>query len=106
MIDAQLRVTWSCQSCNAGGPVDLLTIQRERGPSYSLVDRRAPCETPGCKGRVTFHYSGGVGTPLRPRRASRERAEAAKRKVSDQMMKQAKETYNAVALHYQRPPLP
>jgi hypothetical protein len=43
---------------------------------------------------------------LRPRRASRERAEAAKRKVSDQMMKQAKETYNAVALHYQRPPLP
>lgn len=72
MIDAQERVIWSCRACNAWGLADLLEIQRQKGPTYSLVDRTAPCRIVGCGGRVGFHY----GSPARPLKALRERQDS------------------------------
>ncbi|PIB95194.1 hypothetical protein CSW60_21805 [Caulobacter sp. X] len=102
MIDAQERVIWSCRACKAWGHVDLLEIQRQKGPTYCLVDRTAPCRVEGCGGRVGFHY----GSPARPLRALRERQAAAQAQQEREEMARAKAAYNAVARRLKYPPLP
>jgi hypothetical protein len=102
MIDAQERVIWSCNKCKAWGHVDLLKIQRQKGPSYSLVDRASSCRGDGCGGRVDFHY----GSPARPLKALRERQDSAQREADLREMAKAKAAYNAVARRLKYPPLP
>lgn len=62
LLDAQERVIWSCRKCKDWALADLLAIQREKGPTYSLVDRTSTCRNVGCGGKVAFHY----GAPARP----------------------------------------
>lgn len=102
MIDAQERVIWSCRACKAWGHVDLLEIQRQKGPTYCLVDRTAPCRVEGCGGRVGFLY----GSPARPLQALRERQAAAQAQKEREEMARAKAAYNAVARRFKYPPLP
>lgn len=102
MIDAQERVIWSCGACKAWGHVDLLEIQRQKGPNYSLVDRTAHCRVDGCAGRVCFHY----GSPARPLKALRERQAAAQAQYARETMEKAKATYNAVARRFNYPLIP
>lgn len=99
MIDAQERVIWSCCACKSWGHVDLLEIQRQKGPTYCLVDRTAPCRVEGCGGRVGFHY----GSPARPLKALRERQAAAQAQRAREAMEQAKAAYNAVARRFNYP---
>lgn len=102
MIDAQERVIWSCHKCKAWGHVDLLEIQRQKGPSYSLVDRTSSCRVDGCDGRVGFHY----GSPARPLKALRERQDSVQREADVREMARAKAAYNAVARRLKYPLLP
>lgn len=93
LIDAQERVIWSCGKCGAWALADLLAIQREKGPEYSLVDRTASCREAGCGGKVGFHY----GTPSRPLRANRERQDAAQLRSARRDLEQARIVYNKLA---------
>lgn len=102
MIDAQERVVWSCSRCKAWALADLLEIQRQKGPTYSLVDRTTACRVKGCGGRVSFLF----GSPARPLKALRERQGAAKAEAERLEMARAKAAYNAVARRLKYPPLP
>ena len=56
---------WCDRGCRKGFVVvDLARIRREKGPAYSLINRRSRCRTPGCAGWVKFHYPHGVYRPL------------------------------------------
>jgi hypothetical protein len=102
MIDAQERVIWSCPACKSWGHVDLLAIQRRKGPTYCLIDRTAPCRVDGCGGRVGFHY----GSPARPLKALRERQDSVQREADVRELARAKAAYNAVARRLKYPLLP
>lgn len=102
MIDAQERVIWSCRACKAWGLADLLEIQRQKGPTYSLVDRTALCRFVGCGGRVGFHY----GSPARPLKALRERQDSLQREADVREMARAKGAYNAIARRLKYPLVP
>lgn len=106
MIDDQLQVKWSCDACKAGGNADLLAIQQKRGPSYCLVDKVTRCKVEGCKGKVRFHYSGGLGTPTRPLEANRERQDAAKARAAAIKLEAARVAYNQIAAENGGLPLP
>lgn len=56
---------WCDRGCRKGFVVvDLARIRREKGPAYSLINRRSRCRTLGCTGWVKFHYPHGVYRPL------------------------------------------
>lgn len=55
-----------CASCDFFRPADLDAIVEAKGYDYDLADRRPRCPTPGCRGRVIFHYGFSVGSPTRP----------------------------------------
>lgn len=97
MIDEQYLITWSCERCKTGGPVNLLAVQQKKGPDYCLVDKVSTCRADGCGGTVWFHYSPGRGTPTRPLQANRERQDAAKLKAARQQLEQARIIYNHLA---------
>jgi hypothetical protein len=106
LIDAQIYVKWSCLTCSADGVADLLAIQQSKGPGYSLVDRKLPCREPGCSGPVHFLYSGGPGTPMRPLRDDRRRADAVRVTAARRQLEQVRQAYNRVAPDAGAPPIP
>lgn len=94
LLDAQERVIWSCRKCGAWALADLLAIQAEKGPTYSLVDRTSSCRAKGCGGKVAFHY----GSPSRPLQANRERQAAAELTAAREKLEKARLAYNRLAL--------
>lgn len=93
LLDAQERVIWSCGKCGAWALADLLGIQADKGPSFCLVDRTAPCRVEGCAGKVSFLY----GSPSRPLRANRERQDAAKLEAARRELERVRLLYNSLA---------
>lgn len=94
LLDAQERVIWSCRKCKAWALADLLAIQSDKGPTYSLVDRTSTCRVEGCGGKVSFHY----GAPSRPLQANRERQVAAQLAAARRDLEQVRLAYNKIAL--------
>lgn len=48
------EVLSSCEKCRLQMNVDLKTISRVRGPTFSLWNRRSRCRRVGCSGVVVF----------------------------------------------------
>jgi hypothetical protein len=54
-----------CEVCRRRGPVDLIAIERARGPAFTLANRRPRCPCDGCPGRVAFmDMSGSWPKPI------------------------------------------
>lgn len=54
LVKARRKVTWWCSVCRTLGPVDLAPILAAKGPDFSLTNKRPPCRSAGCPGRVRF----------------------------------------------------
>lgn len=106
MIADGIHVTWSC-SRGHFGVVALPQIAAQRGPDFSLVDKRARCREPGCNGQVHFRYAASPSTPSRRLEALRERevAAVAADRTIDQALAQIRALYNSLARLHGRPPL-
>jgi len=60
LIRAGHTVVWDCEVCRLRGPVDLIAIERRRGPAFTLANRRPRCRQSGCPGRVRFRLAMGL----------------------------------------------
>lgn len=66
MLEANACVVACCTRCKAHRDVDLPKLVAAKGRSYSLLNRRCPCNlTLGCKGWNRFLYSASKTTPVR-----------------------------------------
>lgn len=76
MIAERWDVIAECGSCGLQMQADLVRIEREKGPDYSLWDRSTPCRRLRCRGFVQFHALPPnavqrflmVGSPTKPGR--------------------------------------